>query len=169
MVKLDNLATNQGVVGSNPAGRANFQRLRTAKPDPRLAYTTFARPFIHSRGSRIACFRRRISRLQGAGSLSCQRDRARDWRGRRAVQCLRSRSAPASFEANDRVARRDLLPSHRRREGASRRCVVNRALEHRAAWPRVAPAATPCCSYRSLACRSREHPDRVLASLRFDN
>ncbi len=44
------------LVGSNPAGRAIFQRLSTAKPDAWPARATFARPFIHSLGSRIVAF-----------------------------------------------------------------------------------------------------------------
>jgi len=59
----------------NPAGRASFQRLRTAKLDLRLACATFARPFIYSCGSRITCFAIRISRLRRAGSSSCRCDR----------------------------------------------------------------------------------------------
>src|SRR5437660_2020537 len=49
--------TNQGVVGSNPAGRATFQWLSTSKPDAWSVCATFARPFIHRLGSRIAPFR----------------------------------------------------------------------------------------------------------------
>ena len=48
--------TNQGVVGSSPAGRAKIQRLSTSKPDAWPVCATFARPFIHRLGSRIVPF-----------------------------------------------------------------------------------------------------------------
>ena len=40
-------AYEPGVVGSNPAGRANNQGLRTSKPSPRRFCGTLAGPFIH--------------------------------------------------------------------------------------------------------------------------
>src|SRR5208282_1492693 len=40
--------TNQGVVGSNPAGRANIQGLTSCKRGPFSCCGTLAGPFIHS-------------------------------------------------------------------------------------------------------------------------
>jgi hypothetical protein len=148
-------ATNQGVVGSNPAGRATFQRLRTAKPDPRPACATFARPFIHSLGSRITCFRLRISRLQRARWLSCRRDQAHDSRDRQAVQYQRSRNARASFVASGRVAPRGLPHSHPRHE-------VGFFVDREATVSIDGDSGCAGRGHELLRCRAEEHfPERL--------
>ncbi len=63
--------TNQGVVGSNPAGRATFQSLSPSKPGPRRLCGTFAGPSVHS-----------LSRSPPAGWCGCRFDQVRGWQVR---------------------------------------------------------------------------------------